>query len=71
MLNKNLNKHMKNHKNKDKQKPYRPTDTYRKSVNVIKAGRVPYATVTKATRVYTGKYATIAEANHVCCQKRF
>ena len=47
MLNKNLKKYLKNHKNKYKQKPYGPTDTYRKFVIVIKEGRVPYTTITK------------------------
>ena len=69
MLNKNLNRHLKNHKNKDKQKPYGPTNTYRKFVTIIKVGRVPYVTVTEATRVYNRKYATITEGTHVCCQK--
>ena len=44
--------HLKNHKNKGKQKPYGLTDTYRESVLVIKAGHVPYTTVTKVTHVY-------------------
>ena len=68
MLNKNLNKHLKNHKNKDKQKPYGPTNTYRKFVIVIKGGRVPFTTVTEESREYNKQYATFTEATYECCQ---
>ena len=60
---------MRNHKNKDKKKPYRPTKTYKKSMTVIKAGRVPYATVTKASHIYNSKYVIVTEATCVCYQK--
>ena len=69
MLNKNLNMHLKNHKNKDKQKPYGLIDTYRKFTTVIKTGRIPFTTITEATHEYNRKYATVTKETHECYQK--
>ena len=68
MLNKNLNKHLKNHKNKDKQKHYGPIDTYRKFAIAIKAGRIPFTTVTEATRKYNRQYTIVSKATRESCQ---
>ena len=68
MLNKNLNMHLKYHKNKDKQKPYGLIDPYKKFTTVIKARCVPFTIVTEATLEYNRKCMTITEETRKCCQ---